>query len=212
MAEATRSELAGSELAVTDKRAASLARISVRQVRYWDETGLVIPSIKRRISDRNTVRLYSFQDLLSLLVAAQLRNRISLQHIRRIVTQLNQRGFAEPLRDLHFATHGDQVFFQYPDGSWSGDALPDQVVFHQVVELEALRAKISAVTARDPASAGRLVRRRGVMGSKPIFAGTRIPVETVRRYLDAGCEISEILAEYPSLTAEDIEAARNYAA
>ena len=212
MAEATRSELAGSELAVTDKRAASLARISVRQVRYWDETGLVIPSIKRRISDRNIVRLYSFQDLLSLLVAAQLRNRISLQHIRRIVTQLNQRGFAEPLRDLHFATHGEQVFFQYPDGSWSGDALPDQVVFHQVVELEALRAKISTVTARDPASAGRLVRRRGVMGSKPIFAGTRIPVETVRRYLDAGCETNEILAEYPSLTAEDIEAARNYAA
>jgi uncharacterized protein (DUF433 family) len=212
MSEATRSELAGSELAVTDKRAASLARISVRQVHYWDETGLVVPSIKRRISDRNTVRLYSFQDLLSLLVAAQLRNRISLQHIRRIVTQLNQRGFAEPLRDLHFATQGDQVFFQYPDGSWSGDALPDQVVFHQVVELEALRAKISTVTERDPASAGRLVRRRGVMGSKPIFAGTRIPVETVRRYLDAGRDTNEILAEYPSLTAEDVEAARNYAA
>jgi uncharacterized protein (DUF433 family) len=212
MSETTRSELGGSELAVTDKRAASLARISVRQVHYWDETGLVVPSIRRRISDRNTVRLYSFQDLLSLLVAAQLRNRISLQHIRRIVTQLNQRGFAEPLRDLHFATHGDQVFFQYPDGSWSGDALPDQVVFHQVLELEALRAKISTVTERDPASAGRLVRRRGVMGSKPIFAGTRIPVETVRRYLDAGCDTNEILAEYPSLTAEDVEAARNYAA
>jgi DNA-binding transcriptional MerR regulator len=100
MAEATRSELAGSELAVTDKRAASLARISVRQVRYWDETGLVIPSIKRRISDRNTVRLYSFQDLLSLLVAAQLRNRISLQHIRRIVTPAEsarvRRTFARP--------------------------------------------------------------------------------------------------------------------
>jgi len=211
MSEVARLESAGSELAVSDKRAASLARISLRQVRYWDETGLVVPSIKRRISQRNTVRLYSFQDLLSLLVAAQLRNRISLQHIRRIVTQLSKRGFVEPLQELIFATYGDHVFFQYPDGSWSGDPLPDQVIFHQVVELEALRAKISTVAERDAGSAGRLVRRRGVMGNKPIFAGTRIPVETVRRYLDAGCDTSEILAEYPSLTAEDVEAARNFA-
>src|SRR6185437_8405987 len=200
------------DLAVPDKRAANLAHISLRQLHYWDQTGLVVPSIKRQVSQRNVVRLYSFQDLLSLLVAAQLRNRISLQHIRRIVAQLNQRGFAEPLRELRFATHGTHVFFQYPDGSWSGDPLPDQVIFHQVIELEALRAKIPAVAERDPASAGRLVRRRGVMGSKPIFAGTRIPVETVQRYLDAGCDAAAILAEYPSLTAADIEAARNYAA
>jgi uncharacterized protein (DUF433 family)/DNA-binding transcriptional MerR regulator len=201
-----------SELAVPDKRAAKLAHISLRQLHYWDQTGLVVPSIKQQISQRNTVRLYSFQDLLSLLVAAQLRNRISLQHIRRIVGYLNRRGFAEPLRELHFATHGQQVFFQYPDGSWSGDPLPDQVIFHQVIELEALRAKIPAVTERDPKSVGRLVRRRGVMGSKPIFADTRIPVETVRRYLDAGCDTDAILAEYPSLTADDVEAARNYPA
>jgi uncharacterized protein (DUF433 family)/DNA-binding transcriptional MerR regulator len=205
-------EATGSVLAVPDKRAAKLAHVSLRQLHYWDQTGLIVPSIKRRISQRNTVRLYNFQDLLSLLVAAQLRNRVSLQHIRRVVAQLNQRGFAEPLRELHFATYGPHVFFQYPDGSWSGSPSPDQVIFHQVIELDPLRAKIPAVTERDPASAGRLVRRRGVMGSKPIFAGTRIPVETVRRYLDAGCDTEAILKEYPSLTAEDIEAARNYAA
>jgi uncharacterized protein (DUF433 family) len=199
-------------LAVPDKRAAALARISLRQLHYWDQTGLIVPSIKKRISRRNVVRLYSFQDLLSLLVAAQLRNRISLQHIRRIVAQLNQRGFAEPLRELRFATHGQNVFFQYPDGSWSGDPLPDQVIFHQVIELEALRAKIPTVTERDPASAGRMVRRRGVMGSKPIFAGTRIPVDTVLSYLEAGYDTEAIISEYPSLTPADIEAARNYAA
>jgi len=200
------------DLAVPDKRAARLAHISLRQLHYWDQTGLLVPSIRRQISQRNVVRLYSFQDLLSLLVAAQLRNRVSLQHIRRIVARLNQRGFIEPLRELRFATHGTHIFFQYPDGSWSGDPLPDQVIFHQVIELEALRAKIPTVTERDPASAGRTVRRRGVMGSKPIFAGTRIPVETVRRYLDAGYDTNAIISEYPSLTPADIDAARNYAA
>ena len=78
-----------------------------------------------------------------------------------------------------------------------------------MIELETLRAKIPTVTERDPASASRLVRRRGVLGSKPIFAGTRIPVDTVRRYLDAGCGTDAILEEYPSLTAADVEAARN---
>ena len=32
-----------------------------------------LPSIKRQLSPRNTVRLYSFQDLLSLLVVSELR-------------------------------------------------------------------------------------------------------------------------------------------
>jgi uncharacterized protein (DUF433 family) len=199
-------------LAIPDKRAAKLARITMRQLRYWEQTGLVIPSIRRQISQRNTVRLYDYQDLLGLLVAAELRNRISLQHIRRIVTQLHDRGFADPLRELRFATHGKDVYFQYPDGSWSGDPAPDQVIFHQVVALDPLRERIPTASQRDPGTAGQVVRRRGVLGSKPIFAGTRIPVATVQRYLQAGFGTEAIIDEYPSLTAADIEAARRYAA
>ena len=78
-------------LAISDKRAAGLARITMRQLRYWDQIGLITPSIKQRLSARNIVRLYSFQDLLELLVAAELRHRpgISLQHIRRVVAHLH---------------------------------------------------------------------------------------------------------------------------
>jgi MerR HTH family regulatory protein len=60
-------------LAVSDKRAAKLAGVSMRQLRYWEQIGLVVPSVKEQISPRNTVRLYTFQDLLELLVAAELR-------------------------------------------------------------------------------------------------------------------------------------------
>ena len=38
----------------------------MRRLRYWEEVGLVVPSIKHRLSDHNTVRLYSYQDLLAL--------------------------------------------------------------------------------------------------------------------------------------------------
>jgi uncharacterized protein (DUF433 family) len=57
-----------------------------------------------------------------------------------------------------------------------------------------------------------VVRRRGVHGSTPIFAGTRIPVATVQRYLEVGYDTEAIIAEYPSLTPADIETARHYAA
>jgi len=66
-------EVTGDMLAIPDKQAAKLAGITMRQLRYWEQTDLIVPSIKRRISPRNTVRLYGYQDLLGLLVAAELR-------------------------------------------------------------------------------------------------------------------------------------------
>ena len=56
-----------------------------------------------------------------------------------------------------------------------------------------------------------MTRRRGVQRSKPVFAGTRIPVAAVQRYLDAGYDTAAIIREYPSLTPEDVETARRYA-
>ncbi len=201
-------------LAVSDKRAAKLARISMRQLRYWEQIGLVVPSVREQISPRNTVRLYSFQDLLELLVAAELRHQpgISLQHIQRLVTHLRTRDFDAPLRELTFATRGQEIYIRYPDGTWSGDSAPDQLIYQQVLALHEVEAKIHTVRDRDPEAAGQVVRRRGVHGSKPIFAGTRIPVGTVQRYLQAGYDTRAIIREYPSLTPADVEAARQYAA
>lgn len=200
-------------LAVPDTRAASLARISKKRLKYWEETRLARPSIKRQISPRNTVRLYSFQDLLSLLVVSELRTErdMSLQHIRRVVSHLQSRGYEAPLRELRFATVGRHIYFQHPDGAWEGDIRPDQIILGKTIHLDPLRARIDNATRRHARDAGQVVRRRGVQGSKPIFAGTRIPVATVQRYLDAGYEHEAIIEEYPSLTTADIETARRLA-
>lgn len=201
-------------LAFPDKRAAELAGISMRQLRHWEKTGLVVPSVRRQIGPRNTVRLYSFQDLVELLVVAELRHRpgISLQHIRRLVSYLGTMDFDAPLRELKFATRGQEIYINFPDGSWSGDPVPDQVIFRQAIALDDVVAKIGRARERDPAAAGALTSRRGVRRSKPVFADTRIPVAAVQRYLEAGYDTAAIIREYPSLTPEDVETARHHAA
>src|SRR5258707_12897400 len=55
-------EVAHDVLAVTDKRARQLARIRMRRLRYWGETGLIVPSVPRQVSLGKTVRLYRFED------------------------------------------------------------------------------------------------------------------------------------------------------
>ena len=72
-------------LAVPDKRAAKLAGISMRQLRYWEGIGLVVPSVRGQISPRNTVRLYSYQDLLELLQKLNCQDFDDVGVARRVV-------------------------------------------------------------------------------------------------------------------------------
>lgn len=53
---------------------------------------------------------------------------------------------------------------------------------------------------------GKIERRRGAMGNKPLLAGTRVPVGTVQRYLAAGRSIDDVLEAFPMLTVSDVEA------
>jgi uncharacterized protein (DUF433 family) len=43
-----------------------------------------------------------------------------------------------------------------------------------------------------------------VMGGAPVFCGTRVPVQTLLDYLEAGDTIGEFLAGFPSVTREQV--------
>jgi uncharacterized protein (DUF433 family) len=51
-----------------------------------------------------------------------------------------------------------------------------------------------------------------IMGGVPCIAGTRIPVATVVGLLGQGCSIDDVLADYSTLTREDVLAALQFAA
>lgn len=58
----------------------------------------------------------------------------------------------------------------------------------------------------------RIVWDAKIMSGKPVVRGTRIPVETILRWLGKGVSIDELLAQYPTLSREDIHAAQTFAA
>ena len=46
----------------------------------------------------------------------------------------------------------------------------------------------------------------GIMGGTPVFVGTRVPVETLLDYLEAGDPLDEFLEDFPSVSREQVVA------
>ena len=51
-----------------------------------------------------------------------------------------------------------------------------------------------------------------VCQGRPVIRGTRITVQTVLEFLGAGDSVEDVLAEYPTLTRDNVQACLDYAA
>jgi uncharacterized protein (DUF433 family) len=49
-----------------------------------------------------------------------------------------------------------------------------------------------------------ICRSPDIMGGTPVFCGTRVPVQTLIDYLEAGDSIDEFLAGFPSVTRRQV--------
>jgi uncharacterized protein (DUF433 family) len=50
-----------------------------------------------------------------------------------------------------------------------------------------------------------------IMGGTPVFRGTRVPVQTLLDYLEAGHPLAEFLDDFPSVTHEQVIAVLEHA-
>jgi len=51
--------------------------------------------------------------------------------------------------------------------------------------------------------ANRIIQRSpAILGGTPVFAGTRVPVQTLLDYLEAGDRIDDFLDEFPTVSRE----------
>lgn len=136
----------GGEGSFTLPQAAKLAKLSVRQVSYWANTGLIVPSIDPG-GGTGFWKAFSFQDLIALRVASELRaGGVSLQRLRRVVSYLRRQGFPEPLRDTRLVIAGRDVVLCRGRELVSTLKAPGQALMYMVdysALVEELRRKIA---------------------------------------------------------------------
>lgn len=141
--------------AFNTKQACALVEATGRKIRYWDQEGLVKPSI-RPASGRGSRRLYSYTDLLALKAVKALRDQgASLQKIRRSVAYLrkNLPDISRPLGFCTLLTDGQTVYYLAKDGQTLVDTARNQGqrAFYQVCIAaldHALRSRVLEFTAK----------------------------------------------------------------
>ncbi|HVL51532.1 MAG TPA: MerR family transcriptional regulator [Actinomycetota bacterium] len=95
------------------------------QLRYWDQIGLVRPSVQSTGGRPGVRRLYSFRDLVALkVVKALLDGGMSLQRVRRAYEYLRKKaGLEEHLSEVKLITDGQSIFRVAKDDGEILDAL-----------------------------------------------------------------------------------------
>ena len=176
--------------AYTTDQAALAANISSRRVRYWADSGVLVPSVLFDTGTSPRGALYSFPDVVGLRTLGILRDRhgLSLQSLRQASDFL--RSHAErPWSELRLWVRGKDLLFRAPA---SGELLSTGQLGQTAIAIEidavaheAERAS-EALGQRDPADIGLTERRRGVQGNRLVMKGTRVPVESILNLVSDG--------------------------
>ncbi|MFZ1471140.1 MAG: DUF433 domain-containing protein [Paracoccaceae bacterium] len=199
--------------AFSETDVARLSGLTVGQLRGWDRKGFVQPSYAE--SDRSLPysRIYSFRDIVALRVLGQLRNvhKVPLQHLRKVSDTLAHLGDSKWISTTLFVL-GKRVVFTDPRDDKRVEIVSGQRVFDIPlrVAISDTRKAIENLNHRSESEVGNVVHGKFTLQNEPVFEGTRIPVSTVKRYLDAGYLPDAIMLEFPGLTHADIETARSF--
>lgn len=137
--------------AFNSRQALALTEISQRQLVYWDEQGIVRPSLNPA-SGRGSRRLYSYLDLLALKTVCQLKSEgLSLQKIRRCVAYLRRHkpNVSQPLSFFELIVCGDTVVIAEDEQQYL-DVLkrPGQTAIKHVVDVAMLNRQLEEAVLR----------------------------------------------------------------
>jgi uncharacterized protein (DUF433 family) len=93
-------------------------------------------------------------------------------------------------------------FGKTPNSRWRVSVPEEELIARAASERRTADADVARRIAYDP----------DICGGRPRIAGTRVRVSDIVAALAEGASVSEILQDFPYLSAEDISAALNYAA
>lgn len=203
--------------AFSEEQAERLTGVTKHQLRNWDRTGFYIPSFAEDNRRMSFSRIYSFRDIVALRILNVLRNQygVSLQHLRQTSKRLSQFG-PDPERWIANELYvlNKRVIWHEP-----GTELPQDVATKQyIVPTISLQKVVNDTkrdlekrrSSRDSSTIGKIIQNRHINHNMHVIAGTRIPVNAIKRFSEAGYTAEQILKEYPDLTKEDVAAALKY--
>jgi uncharacterized protein (DUF433 family) len=191
-----------------------LTGLSRSQLRAWNRRNFIRPEFKVGDNPRSPFTyIYSFKDLLKLRVLNQLRNiyNVPMRELERVERELSGMG-DEKWTSQRLWVHNRRVVFEEPETYRKREISTKQFVAEiplEVVTTDA-RTDIAKLNRRDSNEVGKIVTKRHLHSSEPVFAGTRIPLSAVLGYFDADIPDNEIMRRLPDLEESDIEAARSY--
>jgi uncharacterized protein (DUF433 family) len=201
-------------MAFTEEQAEKLTGVSASQLRSWDRTGFFVPALANKNRSLPLSRLYSFRDLVCLKVLNALRNEanVSLQHLRSVKERLSHLGEDVWAKTTLYVLN-KKVVFENPETQNKEEVVTGQGVLQipLMIVTGDMRRAVDEMKKRDVSSlSGKIERIKGIAGNRPVIAGTRIPVSTIKAFADEGFSAEQIIEEYPTLTLEDIQAAIEY--
>ncbi|MDO8630970.1 MAG: MerR family transcriptional regulator [Phycisphaerales bacterium] len=137
----------------TAAAARRIVGVSQRKLDYWDERGLVIPSI-RKADGKGSERWYSFKDLVKLSVVKRLRDAgLSLGKIDAAIKILRKRRGGDPLVDRCLITDGRSLHVMTDDPSALEDVLRKGQLVFTVIAAGQIEAKVTLAVRRYSARA-----------------------------------------------------------
>jgi uncharacterized protein (DUF433 family) len=200
--------------AFSEAHAERLTGVRKLQLRYWDHTEFFSPSYSQGQYREAFGRVYSFSDIVALRVLAALRNKhgVSVQHLRQVKLNLSKES-PNLWTGVRLYVRNKRVHWVEPGTGLPQDIASGQFVF-QTIDLDSVvastKSDVKAFNARKSGSVGKIEKIKSLNHSAPVIAGTRIPVQTIKRFHEAGYSTEQIISEYPDLTVKDVKAALSF--
>ena len=199
--------------AFSENQVARLTGLTAHQLKSWDRTGFFAPSFADENRKTPFSRIYSFRDVASLRVLAELRKQdVSLQHLRKVSQKLSHLGDDKWIKTTLYVLKKSVVFIE-PESEKPREIVSGQYTFEiRLLDVSSdVQKAIEALRRRDESTIGKIERNRWVAHNAFVIAGTRIPVRAIKNFHEAGYTSAQIIREYPDLTERDIEAALSHA-
>jgi uncharacterized protein (DUF433 family) len=180
-------------------------------LRRWDRNGFFSPSYGD--PDRNDVnrRIYSYTDLRALRTIAKLREKgVSQRQLHKIRDLYFHRDSNDDWLNRRFWVVGRKLILEHADVHIAGKPVGQQADPY-VLDLDIVANEVDKnivdLFKRRPGDFGKFERHKNILGGTPVFAGTRTPVWSIKKLLEQGTPVDQVLEEFPRLTPLDIEAA-----